>query len=230
MKKVISVSLKGNAYQLEDAAYDAVRAYLEHAERALAGNPDRAEIMADLEQAIGDKCDTFLGRHKNVISSDEIAQVLREMGPVDGADGPLPGTSQFAAGDDIPSAGFGAAMAAEGAAPRRKRLFRLPGEGMMGGVCAGLAAYFGIDVVWVRLAFVVLTLSTGIMFFVWLTLLIVMPSATSPEQIASARGETLNAREVMEMAKKKSTELGKAAASGLQDAGRNLRQTFGGGR
>ena len=61
----------------------------------------------------------------------------------------------------------------------------------------------------------------------WLTLLIVMPAARTPEQMASARGEALSAREVMEMAKTKSAELGKAAASGLQDAGRNLRETFG---
>lgn len=221
MKKVITVSLKGNAYQLEDTAYEAVQAYLERAQRALAGNPDRAEIMADLEQAIGDKCDTFLGKHKTVLSADEIAQVLREMGPVDGSE-PEAAT---AAGAGEP-AGFGAAPT--DSSPRRKRLFRLPGEGMMGGVCAGLGAYFGIDVVWVRLAFVLLAFTTGIWFLVWLTLLIVMPSATSPEQIASARGESLNAREVMEMAKKKSTELGKAAKSGLQDAGRNLRETFGG--
>ena len=189
MRKVMLASLAGNAYQLEEAAHQRIAGYLDDAGRALAGNPDRAEILSDLEQAIADKCDSFLGKHKNVISSEEIAQVLREMGPVDGSDGPVPGTSQSVPGDDTPSASFGAAMAAEGAAPRRKRLFRLPGEGMMGGVCAGLGAYFGIDVVWVRLAFVLLTLSTGIMFFVWLTLLIVMPSATIPEQIASARGE-----------------------------------------
>lgn len=225
MKKVITVSLNGNAYQLDEPAYEAVRNYLVRAEAALAGNPDRAEIIGDLEQAIGDKCDTFLGKHKNVVSSDEIAQVLREMGPVDGAAADTAAHAGASATDGAESS-----MPPEGATQRRKRLFRLPGEGMMGGVCAGLGAYFGIDAVWVRLAFVLLTFSTGVWFFVWLTLLIVMPSATSPEQIASARGEALNAREVMEMARKKSAEFGKAAATGLQDAQRNLRETFGGGR
>ena len=63
--------------------------------------------------------------------------------------------------------------------------------------------------------------------FVWLAMLIVMPAARTPEQIASARGEALSAREVMDMAKRKSADLGKAAASGLHDAQRNLRETFG---
>src|SRR5262249_42716164 len=52
MQKVITINLNGNAYQLDERGYDAMRAYLEQAERQLAGNPDQAEILADLEQAI----------------------------------------------------------------------------------------------------------------------------------------------------------------------------------
>ncbi|HUG72141.1 MAG TPA: hypothetical protein VMK82_01840, partial [Steroidobacteraceae bacterium] len=77
MRKVTVVSLSGSAYQLEEAAHDQVSAYLERAARELAGNPDRVEILADLEQAIADKCDSFLGRHKNVILAEEAAQILR---------------------------------------------------------------------------------------------------------------------------------------------------------
>ena len=87
-----------------------------------------------------------------------------------------------------------------------------------------------IDVVWVRLAFVLLVFTTGVWFFAWLAMLIVMPAARTPEQVASARGEALSAREVMDLAKRKSADLGKAAASGLRDAQRNLRETFGAGR
>jgi hypothetical protein len=54
MRPVISVSLSGRAYQLEDDAHAALAGYLVSAERSLAANPDRAEILADLEQAIAD--------------------------------------------------------------------------------------------------------------------------------------------------------------------------------
>ena len=84
MRTVITISLNGNAYQLDAVGYDALRAYLQVAEQRLAGNPDQQEILADLEQAIADKCSRYLGSHKNVISSEEVAEVLREMGPVDG--------------------------------------------------------------------------------------------------------------------------------------------------
>lgn len=218
MRKVTTVSLNGTAYQLEDEAYEAVRTYLAQAERALAGNPDRAEVLSDLEQAIADKCSTFLGKQKNVVLTHEARQILAEMGAVDGAEelGPAEAVE-----DDSPIPSSRALV------PRRKRLFRIPEEGMMGGVCAGLAAYFALDVVWIRVGFVLLTMFTGIWFFVWLTLLIVMPAARTPEQIASAHGEALNAREVMDMAKKKSAQFRSAAASGLKDAERNLRETFG---
>src|ERR1700744_177476 len=87
MRTVITISLNGNAYQLDTVGYDALRAYLQVAEQRLAGNPDQAEILADLEQAIADKCQRYLGPHKNVVSADEVAEVIREMGPVDGGAG-----------------------------------------------------------------------------------------------------------------------------------------------
>jgi phage shock protein PspC (stress-responsive transcriptional regulator) len=217
MHKVTLVSLGGNTYQLEEEAHETVAAYLDRASRALSANPDRAEILADLEQAIADKCDTFLGKHKDVILATEALQIIREMGTVQGN------------GEEGGAAGGSEAAGAEAAAgrSRRRRLMRLPEEGMMGGVCSGIAAYFDVDVVWVRLAFVLLAFTTGVWFFAWLAMLIVMPAARTPEQIASARGEALSAREVMDIAKRKSADLGKAAASGLRDAQRNLRETFG---
>src|SRR5579864_6000937 len=87
MRTVITISLNGNAYQLDAVGYEALRAYLRVAEQRLVGNPDQTEILADLEQAIADKCRRYLGPHKNVVSSEEVAEVLREMGPVDGGAG-----------------------------------------------------------------------------------------------------------------------------------------------
>lgn len=230
MRKVTLVSLGGKAYQLEEGAHEQIAGYLDRAARTLAGNPDRAEILNDLEQAIADKCDSFLGKHKNVIAADEAVQILREMGPVQAGAGAEGGASRPRFEDaGTPQADEAYQYAGEPGhvTMRRKRLMRIPSEGMVGGVCAGFAAYLNIDVVWVRLGFVLLTLCTGVWFLVWLALLIVMPSARTPEQIASVRGDALSAREVMEMARRKSEEFRRAAASGLRDAEENLRQTFG---
>lgn len=106
MRTVITISLNGNAYQLDAVGYDALRAYLQIAEQRLAGNPDQTEILADLEQAIADKCRRYLGPHKNVVSSEEVAEVLREMGPVDGGSGESAGAAAGSMG--------GGTMGAEG--------------------------------------------------------------------------------------------------------------------
>ena len=88
MQKVITINLNGAAYQFDEDAFDTLRRYLDQARLRLKDNPDLAEIMTDLEQAIGEKCQRFLGAHKTVVSASEITQVLDEMGPVDGGEEP----------------------------------------------------------------------------------------------------------------------------------------------
>src|SRR3977135_571283 len=82
MNTVIIINLNGNAFHLEEPGFQSLRTYLERAQAQLKDNPDRVEIMADLEQAIADKCAHFLRPHKNVLTSAEIDEVLKEMGPV----------------------------------------------------------------------------------------------------------------------------------------------------
>ena len=77
MQKVVSISLNGNSYQLEEPGYEQLRDYLDRAEARLKDSPDRAEIMADLEQAIGEKCRAMLSPHKTVVSTLEIERIRR---------------------------------------------------------------------------------------------------------------------------------------------------------
>ena len=85
MQKVITINLNGSAFQLDDRGYDELRTYLEYAEAQLAGNPDALEILRDLEQSIAEKCQRLLGPGKSVLSTGELAQILREIGPVENA-------------------------------------------------------------------------------------------------------------------------------------------------
>src|SRR4029077_19165809 len=86
MQKVVSISLNGNSYQLEEAGYEQLRAYLERADSRLKDRPDRAEAMADLEHAIREKCRAMLSPHKTVVSSGEVERIIVEMGPVESPD------------------------------------------------------------------------------------------------------------------------------------------------
>jgi phage shock protein C len=193
MRKVITVGLNNHAFQIAEDGYEALRVYLDAAETRLASNPDRAEVLADLEQSIGDKCNAYIGPHKTVVTGEEIRQILREMGPVTSANGEADAAGTVPGGTADERWG----SAAPAFSPRR-RLFRIPSQGMLGGVCAGLAAYFGLDVVWIRIAFVLLTLTTGVWLLVWLTMLFVMPRAATPTEIAAAHGEGSSTREILD--------------------------------
>jgi phage shock protein PspC (stress-responsive transcriptional regulator) len=194
MRRVVTISLNGNAYALEEDAADALGDYLESARLALQGNADLAEILADLEQAIAEKSQRFLGAHKTVLTRAEINQVLTEMGPV----------------AHEPNDAADAAQARSSAPPRhaRQTLYRIRQGEQIGGVCNGLAAYFGLDVTWVRLAFVLFTFLWGVTLIVYLVLWLILPLAETPEELAAAYGEPFNAREYVERARREARRLG----------------------
>jgi len=56
-----------------------------------------------------------------------------------------------------------------------KRLYRIPGEGMIGGVCAGLAEYFSVDPTIVRLIFVLLLLTGSAGFWIYVIMWLIVP-------------------------------------------------------
>ncbi|MEO8308872.1 MAG: PspC domain-containing protein [Pseudomonadota bacterium] len=198
MRKVTTINLNNNAYQIDEEGYDALRDYLSAAERNLEGNPDRAEILADLEQAIGDKCRACLGAHKTVVSAEDIGRILAEMGPVEG-----PGAGAAAGQPGSAAPGVGARQAGSGF-PRR--MYRLEDGRMWAGVCTGLAAYFGVDVVWMRVLFMLLTVFTGgVWIFIYIAMCFIVPVAQTAEERAAAHGAPFNASELINSVKKNSS-------------------------
>jgi phage shock protein PspC (stress-responsive transcriptional regulator) len=71
-----------------------------------------------------------------------------------------------------------------------KKLYRNPDDKVLGGVASGLAAYFGIKELYVRLAFVFLTIAGGSGVVIYLILWIITPIASSiTERIKMKGGE-----------------------------------------
>lgn len=56
-----------------------------------------------------------------------------------------------------------------------KRLWRSRKDRKIAGVCGGLGEYFGIDPIWVRLAFVILLLLGGSALLVYLIMWLLVP-------------------------------------------------------
>ena len=214
MQKVVIINLNGRAYQLDEGAYDALRAYLDRAETQLAANPDQAEIVSDLEQAIAEKCDRYLSPGKNVVTAAEIAQVIEEMGPVHDATGAEAAGAGAAAGG---GADTQAPPRADAGTPRR--LYRIREGAMVAGICNGFAAFFNVDVTVVRLIFVILAVITsGGLLFAYLILMFVLPEASTSEERAAAHGQPFNAQELIDRVKQSARFPGNRPWFGAGDA------------
>ena len=161
MKSDISIELDGTTFTLDERAYAALRSYLDRAGARLGGHPDRAEVIAGLERSIAAKL-----RQRGAANSgavvDEAAMLaaLREVGRVDGP-----------ALDDSTGSREGHPVE-----PRTRKLYRVREGQWFTGVCTGLAAYFGLDVVLVRLVFLLTAVFTGgTAILVYVVLMFVMP-------------------------------------------------------
>ncbi|HTR18765.1 MAG TPA: PspC domain-containing protein [Candidatus Paceibacterota bacterium] len=187
MNKVVTIHLNGRAYQLEEQGFEALRVYLDEASARLASDPGRTEIVADLEQAIAEKCDKVLNPHKSVVLNDEVQKIIAEMGPVQG-------DPQKEAHE----------QAASGGARAPKRLFLMRQGAVIAGVCAGLATYFDIDVTIVRIIFIAGTvLTSGLGILIYIALAVLVPYADTAEAMAQAHGEPLNAHTLAQRAKER---------------------------
>jgi phage shock protein PspC (stress-responsive transcriptional regulator) len=177
MQKVITINLNGSAYQLDEHGYEALRAYLDHAALDLKGNPDASEILRDLEQSVAEKCQRLLGPGKSVVTSAEITQILREIGPVE-------------------AGGGGSVAPPPGGAAQPKRLYQIREGAIVSGVANGLAAYFNVDPTIVRVAFVTAAVLEMMQYErppilavgLYVLLMFLVPYAKTSEQRAAAQG------------------------------------------
>jgi phage shock protein PspC (stress-responsive transcriptional regulator) len=169
MKRVVTIELNGKSFNLDEDAYDTLRAYLKRAAAMLSGDPGRAEVIADLERSIAEKCMPFLHGEKNVVTDAELRGVLAQIGSVEGnvddAARPADARSDFSGSNDRP-------------------LVQVRDGAMISGVCNGLAARFGIDVTLLRVIFVVLAIaSSGGFILVYIAMMFLIPYDTNIEKI-----------------------------------------------
>ncbi len=90
-----------------------------------------------------------------------------------------------------------------------ERITKSKTDKVIDGVCGGLAEYFGIDPVIVRLVFVVLVFFSGLGLLLYIILVIIMPGA---EQAGQPPKETIqeNVQEISERVKEAGEGLGQA--------------------
>ncbi|MFM8963440.1 MAG: PspC domain-containing protein, partial [Sphingomonadales bacterium] len=145
MNKTVSIHIQGFAFILEDKAYEQLSAYLNELNRVLQHEEGKEEIIQDVELRIVELLQEKV-TGQQVVQLQVIEQIIQLLG------------SPEAFGDDENASSDQATFEKMETFTAEKRFFRDKESAILGGVASGVAAYFNIDVVFVRVAFFVFTL------------------------------------------------------------------------
>ena len=157
MKKTLNVNIGSVAFVIDEDAYYILRKYLDDVGERF--EPvEAAETLNDLEMRIADIFSENLASPRQVVNADLVRKAIAILGRADESGEPRRRPEGRQARADI------------------KCLRRSRSNRVIGGVCGGLAAYFGIDVAVVRLLMFLLIFFGGISLWVYIILWIVIPS------------------------------------------------------
>ncbi len=192
MKKVINITLGSIVFAIEQDAYDKLALYIEQVKNNLTDTDDAQEIIDDIESAIAEKFVARKRSEKLAVTSLDVDTVIHEMGsPVEFSEDEHSGESEQLE-----------PVQKEAGAEPKKRLYRDLDDAVIAGVASGLARYFDIDPVIVRLIFVVAVFFNGLGLLVYIVLWLVVPIAETTADKYAMRGERVTLRDISERVKK----------------------------
>ena len=164
MKKTLSINISGILFHIEEDGYDTLKNYLESINTHFSGYSDSKEIISDIENRIAEIFLSYLKNNNQVITAENVARLIEKMGTI--AD--LSALEEKEEADEVeaPAADdfYKYVTPPSSAAGGYKKLMRLESKKILGGVCAGIAHYFAIDALWIRLIAILLLFSGNINF------------------------------------------------------------------
>jgi len=182
MKKITNITIGTSLFVIENDAYEILQNYLTSVTLEFNNDPDADEIIKDIEYSISDK---LLAQNKNTqtaINKKEIQDIIEELGTVE----------QLSTEANIP------------VRPQEvsKKLYRNTDTKIIAGVASGLAQYFNIDVVIIRIIFGLSVLWGGLGILIYLVLWMVTPYAKTTAQKLEMQGKKINLSSITETSKK----------------------------
>lgn len=188
MNKTVTINISGIIFHIEEDAYDKLSKYLITIKGYFSKTDGGNEIMSDIEARVAELLQEKLNVGKQVILMTDVEYVMQVMGkPED-----FGGESSH---DEKASSQHEQTYTSE--EKIKRRLFRNPDEKAIGGVCSGLAAYFDIDTVWVRLAMFLLIFFGGLSLWVYIIMWLIIPEAKTTADRFAMRGESANINNIM---------------------------------
>jgi len=207
MNKTTQINLGGISFTLDEDAFRRLDLYLHELEDQFEYSESRSEIISDIEARLAELLTEKL-RGRDIVTIKDVADAVKIMGaPSDIDDEPMTDHSYRKEGNrksawDIKTG---------------KRLFRDPDDKVIAGVCSGVAAYLGIaDPIWVRLAFVLTTVTVGFGVILYIAAWILLPEARTAGDRLAMMGHSANAKNIADMVER-----------GLDDLSETIKDNWG---
>jgi len=176
MNKTIIINISGTIFHIEEEAYEKLKVYMTEVKNYFSNSEDSFEIISDIENRIAELfLEIIRAEEKEVIIAKDVEKVIRTMGKPDQFEKEM-------SEEDL--------YVEEPILIIKKRLYRNPDDKIAGGVCSGIASYFNIDPIWVRLLLIISIFIFGTGVFLYLILWMIMPEANTRTEKLSMRGES----------------------------------------
>lgn len=177
MNKTVNINLAGIFFHIDEDAYAKLQHYLDAVKRSFVNTSGVDEILADIEARIAELFSERIRNDRQVISSREVEEVIAIMGQPE----------DYMVDEEIFEDTTSHSTRKE---PSQKQLFRDPDHTYIGGVSSGLGHYLGIQAIWIRLLWILLTIgSSGAFILIYLALWIFVPEAKTTAEKLAMRGE-----------------------------------------
>jgi phage shock protein PspC (stress-responsive transcriptional regulator) len=208
MNKTVSVNLGGLLFNIEEAGYEKLLAYLNKIKLYFRNADGSEEIINDIEGRIAELFLERLSNNKQVITLRDAEDVMEIMGK------PEDYITEVEEDDAKTNKIF--------AEQTEHKLFRDPDGRVLGGVCAGIGHYFGVDRVILRIIFLLFLIFAGSGILLYIILWIVIPEAKTTADKLRMRGEPVNVGNIERRIKDDLKKVGKV----IEDAAKDAEQSF----
>lgn len=190
MKKNISINISGIIFHIEEDGYSTLKEYLETINNYFSNYEDSAEIIADIESRVAEIFLSKLDDGKQIINADDVRSLIDTMGTVADfealeEDEPASRKEETEEPKEEKKSSAKEAKTDPTDDPGKQKLHRDEKRKVIGGVAAGIAYYFSIDPLWIRLIAVLLLLNvfvsfmSGAVLITYIILWIVIPGSAA---------------------------------------------------
>ncbi len=175
----MNINLAGRLIPIEDTAYESLQDYLKSLSLYFRKEEGGEEIVHDIEDRIGEIFQEKLKKEVEFISDIDIEHVVSTMGRPEQLEEETSTEPQQKATSGEGEEGYTSEREFPG---QGKKLKRDKSDKVLGGVCSGMANYFEIDPVVVRVLAILAFIFYGIGLLVYLVLWIALPGSESQQK------------------------------------------------